>query len=164
MPTEITALTRDILEIIPQIMRLLAAELRRTGQLMTPGNFQVLFMLQDGPVNLSELAESQNVSLPTMSRSVSRLEKIGWIERRSDPHDRRVTLIVLTEDGRKRLGEMNAEQLWSTTMDPEFRTLRQATIENGTEADRVFSMLMGDEVPPRREFIEKNAKYANIDA
>jgi DNA gyrase subunit B len=64
----------------------------------------------------------------------------------------------------KGLGEMNAEQLWNTTMDPVFRTLRQATIENGTEADRVFSMLMGDEVPPRREFIEKNAKYANIDA
>jgi len=64
----------------------------------------------------------------------------------------------------KGLGEMNAEQLWNTTMDPAFRTLRQATIENGTEADRVFSMLMGDEVPPRREFIEKNAKYANIDA
>ena len=59
---------------------------------------------------------------------------------------------------------MNAEQLWSTTMDPAFRTLRQATLENGAEADRTFSMLMGDEVPPRREFIEKNAKYANIDA
>ncbi|MEZ5083813.1 MAG: DNA topoisomerase (ATP-hydrolyzing) subunit B [Bacteroidales bacterium] len=64
----------------------------------------------------------------------------------------------------KGLGEMNAEQLWNTTMDPAFRTLRQATIENGAEADRTFSMLMGDEVPPRREFIEKNAKYANIDA
>jgi DNA gyrase subunit B len=58
---------------------------------------------------------------------------------------------------------MNADQLWDTTMNPEFRTLRQITIESMTEADRVFSMLMGDEVPPRREFIEKNAKYANID-
>ncbi|HNW73640.1 MAG: DNA topoisomerase (ATP-hydrolyzing) subunit B [Bacteroidales bacterium] len=63
----------------------------------------------------------------------------------------------------KGLGEMNAEQLWQTTMNPEFRTLRQVTIENGTEADRIFSMLMGDDVPPRREFIEKNARYANID-
>ena len=64
----------------------------------------------------------------------------------------------------KGLGEMNAEQLWETTLNPEFRTLRQVTIENLGEADRVFSMLMGDEVPPRREFIEKNAAYANIDA
>ncbi|RNL85979.1 DNA topoisomerase (ATP-hydrolyzing) subunit B [Sinomicrobium pectinilyticum] len=64
----------------------------------------------------------------------------------------------------KGLGEMNAEQLWDTTMNPEFRTLRQVTIDNGSEADRIFSMLMGDEVPPRREFIEKNAVYANIDA
>ena len=64
----------------------------------------------------------------------------------------------------KGLGEMNATQLWDTTMNPEFRTLRQIQIENGVEADRVFSMLMGDEVPPRREFIEKNAVYANIDA
>jgi len=63
----------------------------------------------------------------------------------------------------KGLGEMNAEQLWDTTMNPEFRILRQVTIENGTEADRIFSMLMGDEVPPRREFIEKNARYAKID-
>ncbi len=63
----------------------------------------------------------------------------------------------------KGLGEMNAEQLWETTMDPTRRTLRQITIENGAEADRVFSMLMGDEVPPRREFIEKNAIYAKLD-
>ena len=64
----------------------------------------------------------------------------------------------------KGLGEMNASQLWDTTMNPDFRTLRQVVIDSGAEADRVFSMLMGDEVPPRREFIEKNAVYANIDA
>ena len=63
----------------------------------------------------------------------------------------------------KGLGEMNAEQLWSTTMNPETRTLRQVSAENAAEADHIFSMLMGDEVPPRREFIEKNAKYAKID-
>lgn len=64
----------------------------------------------------------------------------------------------------KGLGEMNAEQLWDTTMNPKYRTLRQVQIDNGGEADRIFSMLMGDEVPPRREFIEKNAVYAKIDA
>ncbi|GAA4168868.1 DNA topoisomerase (ATP-hydrolyzing) subunit B [Sphingobacterium ginsenosidimutans] len=63
----------------------------------------------------------------------------------------------------KGLGEMNAEQLWDTTMNPETRTLRQVTIENAAECDRIFSMLMGDEVAPRREFIEKNARYAKID-
>lgn len=63
----------------------------------------------------------------------------------------------------KGLGEMNAHQLWDTTMNPETRTLRQVTIENAAECDRIFSMLMGDEVAPRREFIEKNAKYAKID-
>lgn len=64
----------------------------------------------------------------------------------------------------KGLGEMNAIQLWETTLDPATRTLRQVTIDSAAEADRVFSMLMGDEVPPRREFIEKNSKYAKIDA
>ena len=64
----------------------------------------------------------------------------------------------------KGLGEMTAEQWWDTTMSPDGRTLRQVTIENAAEADRIFSMLMGDDVPPRRQFIEQNATYANIDA
>lgn len=63
----------------------------------------------------------------------------------------------------KGLGEMNAEQLWETTMNPDTRTLMQVTIESAAEADHIFSMLMGDDVPPRRDFIEKHAKYAKLD-
>jgi DNA gyrase subunit B len=63
----------------------------------------------------------------------------------------------------KGLGEMNSEQLWETTMNPATRTLKLVTIDSSAEADRVFSMLMGDEVPPRREFIETHAKYARLD-
>lgn len=95
-------------------------------------------------------------------------ERYCWTE-----EERRQTVEEFSSDGSERgihiqrykgLGEMNDTQLWDTTMNPEHRTLRQITIDNASEADRIFSMLMGDEVAPRREFIEKNARYANIDA
>jgi DNA gyrase subunit B len=101
------------------------------------------------------------------------LVKKGKTERYCWTEDERRTLIEELGKGKdgsvhvqryKGLGEMNAEQLWSTTMNPENRTLRLITIESAAEADRVFSMLMGDDVPPRREFIERHAKYARIDA
>ena len=95
-------------------------------------------------------------------------EKYCWNEEEREEFVKRLTSEGVKETNihlqrYKGLGEMNAEQLWSTTMNPEFRTLRQITIDSAVEADRIFSMLMGDDVPPRREFIEKNAKYANID-
>jgi len=85
-------------------------------------------------------------------------QRKGWIEKLGGGKEDSVTV-----QRYKGLGEMNSDQLWDTTMNPETRTLKQVTIESAAEADRIFSMLMGDEVAPRRDFIESHAKYAKLD-
>ena len=115
---------------------------------------------------MKELIENGHVYIATPPLYLvkkGKQERYCWTEKERDT--------ITAEFGKgahvqryKGLGEMNAHQLWETTMNPDTRILRQVNIENAAEADRIFSMLMGDDVPPRREFIERNAHYANIDA
>jgi DNA gyrase subunit B len=127
------------------------------------------FMKEDAELYMKELVEGGNVYIaqpPLYLVKKGKEQAYAWNE------DQRRGFVEKFANGKedsvnvqryKGLGEMNAEQLWDTTMNPATRTLKQVTIESAAEADRIFSMLMGDEVAPRREFIESHARYANLD-
>ena len=116
---------------------------------------------------MKELIENGHVYIatpPLFLVKKGNRERYCWTEQERDAITEEFGVKGVHVQRYKGLGEMNAHQLWETTMNPDTRILRQVNIENAAEADRIFSMLMGDDVPPRREFIEKNAHYANIDA
>ena len=116
---------------------------------------------------MKELIENGHIYIATPPLYLvkkGKIERYCWTEKERDEITAELGSKGVHIQRYKGLGEMNAQQLWDTTMNPETRILRQVNIDNAAEADRIFSMLMGDEVPPRREFIEKNAHYANIDA
>jgi DNA-binding MarR family transcriptional regulator len=109
MKPEKAVLAAEILQIVPAIMRTLAAELRRTGLLLTPGQFGVMVLLLEHGQNLTELAGSQAVSLPTMSNTIALLEQRGWVGRSRSPQDRRVVIVELTAEGRDVLARISRQ-------------------------------------------------------
>ena len=102
-------LAQQLLQIVPPVMQTLAAELRKTGLLLSPSHFGVMVMLHLHTCNLSELAEYQGVSLPSMSSTVSRLEERGWVRRERDANDRRVVRVKLTNSGKRKLSQISEQ-------------------------------------------------------
>ncbi len=107
--TEAHAVAREILRIVPMAMRIIASELRRSEHQLGPPHLRLLGMLEHCPCNLSELAEQQLVSSPTMSNTVSTLEERGWVKRARAPHDRRVVLVELTPEGHNVLAAVHEQ-------------------------------------------------------
>jgi len=109
MPTKTQMAVRQVLGVVPTVMRTLASELRRTEYTPAPVHFRLLAILAERPRNLSELAQKQAVSLPTMSSSISTLVERGWVKRVRDPQDHRMVLIELSTAGRAVLNEIRGE-------------------------------------------------------
>ena len=108
MQEVLEAAARQIVEIVPLVMRCLAADVRKSGHTLSPSHFRMLTMLHERPWSLGELAEHEQISSPTVSRSISTLEERGWAERRVSPQDRRVVLAEITPQGEAVLGMLRA--------------------------------------------------------
>jgi len=149
-------------------------KVKLTGDAVEVSTFEAGFQ-RDFTIKQSDLSEGNLVRAHQQAKELVGLGKLPAVLKGGETEDRVFSPqeLYMQIRGRgergiyiqryKGLGEMNAEQLWETTMNPETRTLRQVSIESAAEADHIFSMLMGDDVPPRREFIEKNARYAKLD-
>ncbi len=145
MPYSQPDLALHLLEVIPAVMRTVAAELRRSGHLLNPTHFSVLIILAEGPCILSDLAEQQAVSLPTMSNTISTLVERGWVQRQRDIADRRKVWLALTSAGLAILNEMSQHALRRVNelLIPLSQTERQTLAEGLTVLHRLFGVSTG---------------------
>ncbi len=135
-------LALQLLEVIPAVMRTVAAELRRSGHLLNPNHFTVLILLAEGPCILSDLAEQQAVSLPTMSNTISTLVERGWVQRQRDTADRRKVWLALTPAGLAIMKEMSqhAQRRVNDLLIPLSETERQTLAAGLSVLHRLFDV------------------------